>query len=121
MKRGQESEPSPCPKKSIAITIIVILLLVLAFLPYLKAEVLTYLYGNEFKGLEQQTKMMDSASYYIVVEYSETQAKVFYVLSGKGGCVITFSKQNSSWEIVTWEMVWSHFGSADKFYWPYYM
>ena len=89
------------------------------FLPYLKAEVLTYLYGKEFKGLEQQTKMMDSASYHKVVEYSESQATVFYVLSGKGGCVITFRKEENDWRIVTWKMIWSHYGSADEFYWPY--
>lgn len=63
---------------------------------------------------------MDPASYHKVVEYSETQAAVFYVHSGKGGSVIIFEKENNEWELVTWKMIWSHYGSAEEFYWPYY-
>ena len=107
-------------KKRIIITITIVMLLTIVFLPYLKAEFLTYLYGMEFEGLEQQTKMMDSASYHKVLKYSETRAFVFYVIKGKGGCVISFEKENDCWIVVTWEMIWSHYGSADKFYWPYY-
>ena len=107
-------------KKRIIIITIIAALLIVIFLPYLKAEILTLLYGKEFEGLEQQTRMMDPASYHKVVEYSETQATVFYVHSGKGGCVILSEKENSEWKIVTWQMMWSHYGSAEEFYWPYY-
>ena len=110
-------------KKSTKILIISAAILIIAlivFYPYIKAEYLTVKYGDEFNGLEQQTKMMDPASYHKVIEYSKSHATVFYVLSGKGGCVIVFEKENNNWEIVTWEMIWSHYGSADEFYWPYY-
>lgn len=107
-------------KKTIILIFVFILLFAIIIFPYLKAEYLTYCYGEEFVGLEQQTQMMDGATYLKVVDYSKNRAQVFYVLSGKGGCVITFDKEVENWKIATWKMIWSHYGSADEFFWPYY-
>ena len=99
---------------------LICLVLLMIFFPYLKAEYLTMRYGDEFIGLEQQTGMLNSPTYHKVVEYSDTQATVCYVESGTCGNIITFQKKNNSWNLLTWKTVWSHYGSADEFYWPYY-
>ncbi len=110
-------------KKSTKILIISAAILIIAlivFYPYIKAEYLTAKYGDEFNGLEQQTRMMDPASYHKVIEYSKSHATVFYVWSESGGCVMLFEQEDNNWEISTWEVIWSRYGSADEFYWPYY-
>lgn len=104
----------------IIIFVIFLLLLTAAVVsPYIKAEYLTARYGDQFEGLEKQTNMLDGATYFKVLSYSEAQAKVFYV--SDSGDVITFAKnQEGQWTIQNWYTVWSNTGSADSFYWPYY-
>ena len=99
---------------------LIILLLLLVFFPYIRAEYLTFRYGNEFIGLEQQTGILYSSTYHKVIEYSEKEATVFYVSSNTDGNVITFKKENNAWILDTWKTIWSFYGSADQFYWPYY-
>lgn len=94
-----------------------LLLIILAF-PYIKAEYLTARYGDEFAGQEQQTRMLNPAKYYKVIDYSPTQASVFYV--SDTGDVITFDKTEDGWQMTDWETIWATTGSSDEFYWPYY-
>ena len=99
----------------------VLILLMIIFFPYMKAEILTAKYGEEFRGLETQTQMMDLADYHKVIQYSDSSAEVYYVHKNKGGCVIQFEKDDEqNWCITYWKMIWSHYGSANEFYWPYY-
>lgn len=108
-------------KKILIILVGVLILLLVAFFPYMKAEILTAKHGEEFKGLETQTQMMDFADYYKVIQYSDSSAEVYYVHKNKGGCVIQFEKDDEqNWCITYWKMIWSHYGSANEFYWPYY-
>lgn len=105
-------------KKGIVILAIVILS-VLMF-PYLKSEYLTKKYGYEFYGLEKLTSMLDESDYYKVIDYSSETAVVLYV-SEYSKDEITFAKDESGfWTIQEWKTIWSKYGSADEFYWPYY-
>ena len=104
-------------KKRWLLFIPAILLIILAF-PYIKAEYLTARYGDEFAGQEQQTRMLSPAKYYKVIDYSPTQASVFYV--SDTGDVITFEKTEDEWKMTDWETIWATTGSSDEFYWPYY-
>ena len=100
-------------------TVVVVLLTVFAIFPYAKAEYLTYRYGEEFVGLEMQTNMLNSSEYFKVLEYSDEQAKVFYV--SDTGDLITFIKNDvNQWTMQDWKTIWSKSGSADGIYWPYY-
>ena len=65
--------------------------------------------------------MIDGIEYLKVFNYSDNFAKVFYV--GTDHFVtylLTFKKQDTQWELTTWEAVWSKYGSADSLIWPYY-
>ncbi len=97
---------------------LICVILLLLFSPYIKAEYLTHKHGEQFQGLESQTKMLKDSRYFKVLEYTDQYAKVFYV--SNTGDLITFVKNNGSWELSTWETVWSTSGSADGFMWPYY-
>lgn len=67
-------------KKIIFIVLtIVVFLVIWIFSPYIKAEILTYKYGEMFEEEYMQTNMIDEIEYYKVVDYSDTMAKVFYV------------------------------------------
>ena len=106
-------------KKPFVILIIFAVILIIIFFPYIKAEYFTLKYGKQFEGLEEQTNMLSNSRYYKVLSYSKSRAKVFYV--SNTGDVITFEKNSQGvWQIKDWYTVWSHYGSADNFYWPYY-
>lgn len=107
-------------KKAIIAAALIILVVIMAIIfPYIKAEYLTWRYGNEFVGLEMQTNMLDSAKYLKVLKYSECEATVFYV--SDTGDLITFVKDaDNNWIRESWKTIWSESGSADGFYWPYY-
>ncbi len=71
-------------KLSMKKSIIVIILCTLAFLalllifsPYIKAEILTLKYGQQFEKEYNQTNMIDGIEYMKVIEYSDTYAEVF--------------------------------------------
>lgn len=106
-------------KKSILIIIVCVAFLLLLFSPYIKAEILTVKYGDEFDGLQKQTNMLSDAEYYRVVSYSLDTAKVFYV--SNSGDLLTFKKDSAgAWKYSGWKTIWSDSGSASEFIWPYY-
>ncbi|MBQ4052589.1 MAG: hypothetical protein IJD09_02965 [Clostridia bacterium] len=105
-------------KGLLALFLCIIVIVVIIAAPYIKAEYLTAAYGNEFKGLEAQTHMLNNSRYHKVLEYSDDAAKVFYV--SDTGDLITFVKNADSWELSEWKTVWSKTGSASDFMWPYY-
>ena len=57
-------------KKTVLILIVCTFLLLILFVPYIKAEILTVKYGDEFIGLQKQTNMLSEAEYYRVISYS---------------------------------------------------
>ncbi|MBE6599229.1 MAG: hypothetical protein E7638_07295 [Ruminococcaceae bacterium] len=108
-------------KKRTKICLVTVKLIILAvlFSPYIRAEYLTFVYGKQFAGLEQQTNILNPARYFRVLAYSETEATVFYV--SDTGDLMTFVKDaNGEWERAEWKTIWSTTGSADEFMWPYY-
>ena len=105
-------------KKYIILSIVLILLGVI-FFPYLKVEYLTMKYGDEFVGLEQQTKMLNDAKYLKVFSYNDTEAVVYYLSDTRS--LITFNKDSdNNWQYKEWRVIWSKSGNADEFIWPYY-
>lgn len=107
-------------KKIIKISCMIILVTVLIF-PYLKAKHLTMQYGDEaLQILEKEGYYYPS--FYRVLDYSEHQMKLYYVI-GRGdiGLLFTIHKDNSIWEVAEEELIWTDIGNADdKFMWPYY-
>ncbi len=87
----------------------------------LKCELRTSQYGQQFVGLQEQTHMLGESKYLKVLEYSATEARVYYVSSNRsGGDILKFTRQDGDWTYSEWEKtVWSNSGSADAFMWPY--
>ena len=105
--------------KRILILIVCTVFLLVLFFPYIKAEILTLKYGNEFYDLQKQTNILTDAEYYKVISYSKDTAKVFYV--SDSGDLLTFKKNDDGcWELSGWKTIWSTSGSASEFMWPYY-
>ncbi len=101
--------------------IVLLIFLAVLFSPYLKVEYLTWRHGDEFTDGYQQTNMIEEVEYLKVMGYSDTNAKVYYVLGDHAAAVlITFVKQGNQWVMDIWEAIWSRSGSADGFIWPYY-
>lgn len=89
--------------------------------PYVKVEILTKLYGTQFKGLEIQTGFLKESEYLKVFKYGSDKAKVYYVEKNhSSGNMLYFDKVNNSWQLDKWDTVWSYSGSADGIIWPYY-
>ena len=66
--------------------------------------------------------MLDEPTRLIVLEYSDTHAKIYH----KDDCcgnIISFTRDDaqSEWIYSSWdETVWASRGSADDFIWPYF-
>lgn len=86
---------------------------------YVRCEILTARYGQEFSELYKQTNMINKVDYLKVIEYSENNAQVYYVTKNSFGNMITFVKRNNTWDIENWETMWSKSGTAEKFVLPY--
>lgn len=85
---------------------------------YIHCEVLTNMHGYEFKNLYEQTGIISEVDNWKVLKYSERSADVYYS-SKLSGNIIYFKKENDNWVLVHWKTIWSKFGSADEFMWPY--
>lgn len=111
-------------KKKISITITLIILILFATLvvvPYVRVEILTYKYGDQFQELYKQINIISDIEYLKVIEYSDEITKVCYVSKNhQSSNVITFKQQDETWILDSWETIWSKTGSADGFIWPYY-
>lgn len=98
---------------------------VIWFVPYVHNEVLTVMHGKEFKDKYNENTMLkaditlDSMK---VIKYSDSEAKVYYVMGDNGIAeVYTFEKnQNNEWEAVVQDTIWSRSGSASETLWPYF-
>lgn len=109
-----------CMKKFLIILSIIVGLFVLFWTgSYVKYEVLTVIYRQEFSELYKLTNMIDQVDYLKVMEYSDNHARVYYVTKNVYGNLVTFIKEYDRWNLEHWETVWSKSGSADGFIWPY--
>lgn len=103
------------------IKIFIITFFVIWFFSIIKCEILTQLHGREFSKGYWETNMIGRCDYLKVINYSSDSAKVYYVetkVYGYGD-LLSFKKINDSWIIEKWETIWSKYGSADDFIWPY--
>lgn len=111
-------------RKRTALILIIIATVVIALAyPYIKAEYLTYKYGDEFDELYKETHIIDQVDYCKVLEYSSSHAKVIYVARGSGIHVFEFDSVGGCWQRSDWKVMWSESGSADALdyrMWPVY-
>lgn len=108
-------------EKLIVLIIICFLVIIFVFIPYIKVEILTNKYFNEFAELYKLCNMIDQIDYYKVYDYSTTSARIYYVAKNKSsGNIFEFSKKDGEWILKDWKTIWSDSGSADGFIWPYY-
>lgn len=87
-----------------------------------RCELLTAAHGHEFEGLDASAHMLEPSDRWKVLDYSGTEASVYYVGPGRiYGNVLRFSSSSGTgpWELTGWNTVWSRNGSADGFVWPY--
>lgn len=83
---------------------------------------MTAVHGHEFEGLETGTNMLEKSDYLKILDYSDTDATVYYVGPNRSYAnIIRFSRDSkkSQWIQVGWNTIWSRNGNADGFVWPY--
>lgn len=118
--------------------VFILLLLVLIFIvwPYTEVEILTLLYGEQFKLLYDASGWIENPKYFKVMEYSDDYADVLYAAmpiynedspryskhSKRVEAIFLyhFKKESGVWVLDDWEILWARLGTADKFYWPMY-
>lgn len=115
-------------KKNLFIYVLLAVLLFVFFIPYIKAEVLTLKYGDEFQL--DDFNMITNISYCKVVRYDKEEAEVVYVCKDNLSFYVIFKKsfdmKNSDWggikgwEVSYWDSIWSRSGSADSLRWLLY-
>lgn len=105
----------------------VMLLLIIFFLliwgiSLARCEILTLLHGSEFDNkLCQENTMIDPIKYLKVLNYSDTQARIYCVSEGYSmGNILGFTKKDEKWKYKKWNTVWSTSGTADNIVWPYW-
>jgi len=85
-----------------------------------KTEYLTYRYGTLFAEEYKQCTMVYDVVRYKVLEYSEENARVYYVEKDRiAGHEFTFVYSDNKWVMTRWNTIWAKPGSADEFIWPY--
>ncbi len=107
------------------IVLIIILILLASFLlvwgvSLIRNEILTARYGEQFEDGYKQCNMISGIEYLKVMEYCETDAKVYYVSAHNTGAdLFTFHREDGQWVMTRWETIWSTSGSASDCVWPY--
>lgn len=101
------------------IIILLFILVVFLALPYVNAEILTKLHGDETKTLYEQTGIILSDNYQKIVKYNANRTEVLYITSGDiSKCC--FVKENENWVLDSWCCISSKKGSASSFTYPFY-
>ena len=103
-------------KKFLTILIIGILIgsSMIWLIPYVRNEILTLRFGDEFTGFLSSDVQYD-IQYFKVLDYSEDSARIYCVTYSSTGEVLHLSKIGKTWELQKngWETIWSDTGSAD--------
>ncbi len=87
--------------------------------PYIKVEILTYMYVEEFVNLQENNMWLADYRYIKVFDYNDKIARIYYSASSSRDFVI-YIKDNNNWQEYSWETIWSLSGSADDYIWPFY-
>lgn len=90
--------------------------------PFLRYEILTKQYGEEFIGEHQQTKILDKIDDFRVIRYQNKEAAIYYVGEDRNaGLLCTYKKAPSNnWELIDWDYVWSESENVRGILWPYF-
>ena len=101
-------------------TSLILLILFIWCASLLKCEILTAMYSKYFNERDV-IDLLGDVQNCKVIDYSENEAKVYYVSEGKTmGNLLTFTKKNDTWKNKNWNTVWSKDGNADDIIWPYW-
>lgn len=107
-------------RKYIIITILILSIVLIAF-PYIKVEIHSYMYADEFKDIINENSMFNDYEYYKVMNYKKYNAEILCIAKNHtASFLIYFDKQEGSWYLDDWKCVWSKSGTADGFIWPFY-
>lgn len=86
----------------------------------LKCEILTAMHEKNFTR-KDVIALLGDEQICKVIEYSENEAKVYYVSTQKTmGNLLTFIREDCVWRIKNWNTIWSKDGNADNIIWPYW-
>jgi hypothetical protein len=80
---------------------------------------LTNQYHDEFELAYQNNPMITDVKYFKVLNCDGNTAEVYYV-SDICGDVLEFVNQNGNWVETSWRTIWSKYGSASDYVWPYW-
>lgn len=100
----------------IALLIIPCAFILLWLAAIIKCEILTNLHGDEFKNQSEFAMQFDKLK---VLNYSDTNAKVYYFTPSKGGIVFKYTKNNSIWDEQEKIAGWSLTKTPNNIIWPY--
>ena len=109
-------------KKTILAIVIAAIIIPIAFwgASLIKCEILTDRYYDDFKQAYKQNTMLGEMEYFKVLSCDENTAKVYYVSKDMMDAnVLTFKKQDDTWQEISWETIWSATGSASEVIYPY--
>ncbi|MBE6617992.1 MAG: hypothetical protein E7627_08665 [Ruminococcaceae bacterium] len=112
-------------KKTITLPKVIIAIIILFALFWvgsiLKCEIQTLIHLDEFGDKWTENTMLGEPDRLIVLKYSDNYAELYHK-NEHGGNVISFKRNdvNEEWSYNGWkDTVWSRYGSADDFIWPY--
>ena len=106
-----------------AVLVILVALLLIWMVDLVKCEYLSFRYSEQFESLYLEYTMFRTPKYIKVIDYTDTEATVYYISPKFGGNLVYYKRKDvkSAWEFANWKTVWSSSGSADGIVWPYMM
>lgn len=85
----------------------------------IKCEILTARHKSELFTYYEELNMISKPDYIKVIKYTQNEAKLYFVSKRINGVSVLLSKKDDTWVVTEWKVVWSKFGSADGYIWPY--
>ena len=110
-------------KKLILIIVIVAIMIPAVFwgAALIKCEILTQKYYADFEQAYMQNTMLGEMEYFKVLNCDRDTAEVYYVSKGMTGAdVLTFENNNGTWTEISWQTIWSAWGTASEVIYPYW-
>ena len=106
-------------KKILKILIISVIICFTTYwsLSILKCEYLTFMHKNEFNHIKE----INESSMVKIIEYNDNYARVYCInYNVHNGTICRLIKEDGLWVFDVWgRCIWSKYGSADGFIWPY--
>ena len=106
-------------KNKVIIALILSVLFLFLYIPYLKVEVNTLIYHDEFQNSYKLTNMFDNPKFFKVFYVKSGRAKILYG-NDHEEIVVFMKEKNNKWTYDCWDSVWSDMGSASEYTYPFY-